>query len=92
MDNKMTEKQYLDFIFGQIYVLKHLCSAMVALHPHRKTIFQLGKNVLDEAIDKNASEYRKDGIKDILEVVAQMVDSALISELVPKPGPDTRFH
>ena len=92
MDNKMTKDQYLDFIIGQITVLKDVCGAMVALHPHRKTIFELAKNVLDHANEKNASEYCKDGIKDIVRVLTEMLNSAVLAEQLQKQGLDTKFH
>jgi predicted secreted protein len=90
MDNKMT--QDLDFITGQISVLRDVCGAMVALHPHRKVIVQVAQNVLDDAAKNKASEYYKDGIKDILEVFAVMLNSALLAEQIQKEGLDRDKH
>jgi len=86
----MTGEQYSDFISGQMIILKHICAAMVALHPHRNTVFQLANNVLDNAVQTNAPEYYKNGIRDILEAVAEMLNSAVLAEQLPKKGLDTK--
>lgn len=65
---------------------------MVALHPHRGVISQVAQKVLDDATKNKASKYYKDGIKNILEVFALMLDSALFAEQLQKQGADKEKH
>ena len=80
MNNTTNIEEYRFFISGQVDVLKHIVTSMVAFHPQREVISGLAKNVLDNGIQKNASATYINGIKDILLALEVMVNTVKQSE------------
>ncbi len=88
MSKKISTQQSFDFISGQIVTLKLICAATISLHPRKNDMIKLGKEMLKNAIENNASESYKDGIKDILGAVDEMLYSVLPVEQARKKGFD----
>ena len=80
MNNITNIEEYRHFISGQIDVLKHITTSMVAFHPQGDVISKLADNVLDNGIQKNAPDSYINGIKDILKALAVMLNTVKRSE------------
>lgn len=91
MENQLRKEQ-LDFVCGQVAVLKDICCGMAAMHPYRSVLSQLAKNVRQNAVERSASAHYVAGIEDILEALEAMVNSAVIAELAQRQGPDTKLQ
>ena len=80
MNDKTDFEEYRYFISGQIDVLKHITTSMAVFHPQRDVISTLANNVLDNAIQKNATASYINGIKDILLALDVMLNTVKQSE------------
>jgi hypothetical protein len=92
MNNKMTGQQYLDFMAGQINVLKYACATLIGMRSDRSNIIKLIKGIPAYPIEETSSEHYRRGIKDIVEELDALSDVATLAEQFRKQGIGSTKH
>ena len=86
MNNKMTLEQYLDFMAGQITVLKYACATLIGMRSDRSDIIKLIKGIPTYPIADISSEHYRRGITSIVEELDALSDVATLAEQFRKQG------
>jgi len=92
MNSKMTKEQYLDFMAGQITVLKYACATLIGMRSDRSDIIKLIKGIPTYPIEDISSEHYRRGIKNIVEELDALSDVATLAEQFKKQGIGSTKH
>lgn len=90
MKNKITIEQRLNFISGQITVLKYAFASLVVTHPLKDGIVSVIKKMPEHDL-KDASEHFLLGIKNIVDEIDNLSRVAILAEASRK-SPDETKH
>jgi hypothetical protein len=85
----MTKKEieYLEFMRGEITVLKHVVAALVAMHPESDDLVDITKGMIVHPEENEVSEAYRRGVEGVVKVIDEMVTVAAEAEREAKEKP-----
>lgn len=81
-----TEQERLDFISGQIVVLRSVCAMLLGTRTDRNDLIKVIKGMQHYPIEKVSSDQYRAGIKDIVEELDALSDLATLAALFRAQG------
>lgn len=94
MNNKMTTEQYLNFMAGQITVLKYACATLIGMRSatDRECIIGLIKGIPNYPTEDSPIESYKLGMKNIVSELDALSNLSVLAEAFRKQGDGETKH
>jgi len=80
MKTKIMLQEHIEFLSGQLLVLKYACAALIGMRSDRADIIKLIKNIPTYPIEGTSSNASKKGIKNMVEELEACSDIKTLAD------------